>query len=133
MIYPHFDSLTSPSGLSQTHGEPASWFLLLKGLCWLPFSKRPSACTGGVRRTGPGAAPSGVYCEASLTTVTAFRRPLWGPMGGVCFRLPYQEQPGFSEQSFCLCPMDPVTRVTDQGFLIHPPLENPAPGLPARP
>lgn len=24
--------------------------------------------------------------------------------------------------------MDPVTRVTDQGFLIHPLLENPAPG-----
>lgn len=33
---------------------------------------------------------------------------------------------GFSEQSFCLCPVDPVTRVTDQVFLIHQLLENPA-------
>lgn len=64
--------------------------------------------------------------RVSLAVFLALHSVLVGVSGRHWLQASISRTVGFSEQSFCLCPMNPMTSVTCQVFLIHLLLENPA-------
>lgn len=79
----------------------ASWFLLLEEVPLLQCTLArcyPSA-PRGFGRTALGIL-GGVYHEGVIGSVPCITVSLWGPVGGIGFRLPYTEQWAFLSNRF---------------------------------